>query len=186
MSILLCTSCQAADGSNLFASCNRFQSVDQFGICDAMWILALADVHGDSDYVRKECRVLQGRDVKALSEQRQSNMQVWNCTACGTCAQIGCICMESEPSVAYPDRATQTFWTPTCTAVASHTMYSSGITYYLLQLLQACSFVYLWYLTCLLLPGKEGISLHTPYVPSKHDSSIQMSGTPSDLCRKGR
>ena len=76
MSILLCTSCQAADGSNLFASCNRFQSVDQFGICDAMWILALADVHGDSDYVHKECRVLQGRDVKALSEQRQSNMQV--------------------------------------------------------------------------------------------------------------
>jgi len=121
-----------------------------------------------------------------LCLSRDSQTCKWNCTACGTCAQIGCICMESEPSVAYPDRATQTFWTPTCTAVASHTMYSSGITYYILQLLQACSFVYLWYLTCLLLPGKEGISLHTPYVPSKHDSSIQMSGTPSDLCRKGR
>ena len=76
MSSLFCTSCQAPYGSILLASCNRFHSVDdQFGRCDAMWFVALADVHGDSDYVRKECRVLQGRDVKALAEQRDG--QTW-------------------------------------------------------------------------------------------------------------
>ena len=176
MSSLFCTSCQAPYGSILFASCNRFHSVDdQFGRCDAMWFVALADVHGDSDYVRKECRVLQGRDVKALSEQRQSNMQVWNCTACGTCAQIGCI--------------SSRVWAIRCLSRSSNAnildphVYSSSITYY--NCFRHVPLSTYWYLTCVMLPGKEGISFHTPYVPSKHDSSIQMSGTASDLWRKG-
>jgi hypothetical protein len=138
MSRLLCTSSQAPYGSILFASCNRFQS--QFGSCDAMMFLILLEESWMCMVTQITCansaEFCKDETLRLLAEQRRSNMEVW------TVQHVAHLRTDRmhmhriwtiQPSVAYPDRATQTFWTPTCTEVASHTTVPSG------RALQRCS-----------------------------------------------
>jgi len=122
--------CQSPCDSILLASCNRFS--ERWSI----WHLRMCTVTQIT--CAKGAEFCKDETLRPLAEQRQSNMQVWNCTACGTCAQFGCISSRVWPIRCLSRSSNANIWIPTCTVLAWYATVHSAASGTFLCLLRPC------------------------------------------------